>query len=169
MNDPFDPAHIADDFRQFIAGFNSLILATVSSDGLPESSYAPFIHINGRFYIYVSELAGHTRNLLAAAGNNQPSASLLWIEPEDQARNIFARKRATISASVTEIPRSHDNSPVILDAMAERFGEMISLIRQLGDFHLIELTPHYAGYVTGFAKAYRLEGEGLTVVSQQKR
>ncbi|WP_221796742.1 HugZ family protein [Oceanobacter mangrovi] len=157
-------AQIRDDFHAFISGFNSLILATVSADGLPESSYAPFIQLDGRFYIYISELASHTQNLLV-----KPVASLLLIEAEQDARNLFARKRATIQVHAQVISRDAEDWQRILDQMAEQLGDMIGLVRQLTDFHLFELQPQSAGFVVGFGKAYRLEGDGLAEVTLQQR
>ncbi|WP_084644919.1 HugZ family pyridoxamine 5'-phosphate oxidase [Oceanobacter kriegii] len=157
-------AQIRDDFHAFIGGFNSLTMATVNANGEPESSYAPFIQQDGCFYVFLSELASHTQNLKA-----NPNVSLFWIEPEDQARNIFARTRATVFANADVIDRASDDGQVILDAMEEQLGNTMQVLRGLGDFHLFELTPQHGAYVTGFAKAFRLEGEGLQqVVHQQK-
>ena len=44
---------------------NTVILSTISEDKLPNSSYAPaFVDDNNNFYIYISSLSQHTRNLL---------------------------------------------------------------------------------------------------------
>ena len=157
-------AQIRDDFYAFIGGFNSLTMATVNANGEPESSYAPFIQQDDCFYVFLSELASHTQNLKANS-----SVSLFWIEPEDQARNIFARTRATVFASADVIDRASDDGQAILDAMEEQLGNTVQVLRGLGDFHLFKLTPKHGAYVTGFAKAFRLEGEGLEQVVHQGR
>lgn len=155
---------IRQDFQAFLTQFQSVILATVSADGRPESSYAPYLYHNGCFYIYVSELAAHTRNLLVSS-EACPDVSLMWIESEQETRNVFARKRATIHATAQAVPRDSEAWADLMGLMAERLGDTIGLIRPLTDFHLFELTPHSASYVTGFAKAYRLEGETLELRS----
>jgi len=91
---------IYNEFKDFITGFESVILGTISKDSKPESSYAPVLQHNNRFYIYVSELSSHTQNLI-----DVPKASLLFIEPEQEAKHLFARKRATINTDVNHIER----------------------------------------------------------------
>jgi putative heme iron utilization protein len=161
---------ISDDFHAFIAGFNSLTMATVNASGEPESSYAPFIQQDGCFYVFLSELASHTRNLQA-----NPNVSLFWIEPEERARNIFARTRATVYACAEVVEQADRGDAdlassernIILDAMAQHLGPTLQVLRGLGDFHLFRLMPQHGSYITGFAKAYRLEGEGLRQVVHQ--
>ncbi len=50
--------------RAFIAGFRTAVLATSSDDGSPHASYAPFVFSGPSFYVFVSNLAVHTRNLI---------------------------------------------------------------------------------------------------------
>ncbi len=161
-------AKIRDDFHAFIGGFKSLTMATVNANGEPESSYAPFIQQDGYFYVFLSELASHTQNLLSSK-DGEANVSLFWIEPEDQARNIFARTRATVFASAEVIDRASDDGQAVLDAMEEQLGNTMQVLRGLGDFHLFRLTSKHGAYVTGFAKAFRLEGEGLEQVVHQGR
>ena len=69
----------------------SLFLSTLSVDGKPNGSYAPYIvDEKGYFYIFVSRLASHTRDLL-----ENPELSILLAEDEGDARQLFARKRAS--------------------------------------------------------------------------
>ena len=154
-----------DEYQQFIAGFNSVILATASltDDGTaePEASYAPVLQQDDCFYIYVSALALHTRNLL-----QHKTASLLFIEDEAQAQNLFARRRATLQVSAQEIARGSEQWQQLLQAMEDKHGKMVSLLRTLTDFHLLKLTPVSGGYTAGFGKAYRLVGEGLRQLEQ---
>jgi heme iron utilization protein len=61
-------------YHELMESEQTLLLSTASTKGVPDISYAPFVRDNaGIFYIYVSELAGHTVNLL-----NNPLASLLF-------------------------------------------------------------------------------------------
>lgn len=157
-----------DEYQQFIAGFNSVILATASinEDGAaePEASYAPVLQQGDYFYIYVSALAVHTRNLL-----QHKTASLLFIEDEAQAQNLFARRRASLQVTADEIARDTDEWQQLLQAMEDKHGKMVSLLRTLTDFHLLRLTPLSGGYTAGFGKAYRLTGEGLRQLEQVTR
>lgn len=157
-------AGIQQEFREFIAAFASAQLATVNAERWPEASYAPLLQHEQKFYIYVSELAAHTQNLLA-----RPQASLLFIEDERQARNVFARQRAVLQVSATEISRDSGHWQQILQRMEDRFGSTMELLRSLPDFHLFALTPQSGSYVKGFGKAYRLQGEDLAQITHQQR
>lgn len=151
---------IYDDFNQFIDGFKSVVMATINKTSEPESSYAPVLKYDGKFYVYISELSNHTSNLL---GN--PQASLLFIESEDGAKHLFARKRATLKTRARHIKRSESEWESILGLLEEKFGKIIGMLKPLEDFHLFELIPDSAGYVRGFAQAYRLEGSDLSKVA----
>lgn len=154
---------IADDFYCFIETFQSAILATVNPAGTPDASYAPILQQNGHFYIFISELAQHTDNLIKT-----PAASLLFIEPEEAASDLFARKRATLTVSARQIQRDDTRWLELIDEMENQFGEMISVLRNLSDFHLFELTPSKANFVKGFAQAYTLEGEQFQNIQHRK-
>ncbi|WP_430460640.1 HugZ family protein [Thalassolituus sp. LLYu03] len=161
-------AELFAEYQQFIAGFNSVILATasVNQDGYaePESSYAPVLQHDDCFYIYVSALALHTRNLL-----QYKTASLLFIEDEAQAQNLFARRRVTLQVSAQEVARDSEQWQILLQAMQDKHGKMVGLLRTLNDFHLLKLTPVSGGYTAGFGKAYRLVGEGLNQLEPVSR
>ena len=73
------------EYLNFLKKFRSLQLSTIGKNGRPESSYAPFVvDQNNQFYIYISALARHTKNLL-----HDSRAGIMFIEPEEQAENIF--------------------------------------------------------------------------------
>ncbi|MCB6183919.1 pyridoxamine 5'-phosphate oxidase family protein [Leeia sp. TBRC 13508] len=141
----------------FPSQFASLQLATVSASGEPEASYAPFVEKDGRYYIFVSELAAHTHNL-----RHHPQCSALFIEDETSASHVFGRKRLTLSCEVTHCPRDEAKFDVVLNAFEEKFGRFIEVLRKLADFHLYELQPVRGAFVAGFAKAFVLEGNGLS-------
>lgn len=147
------------DFDKFLNQHKTVILGTLSPNMESEASYAPYIRRGGRFYIYVSELAKHTHNLLE---NNQ--LTLLFIEDEQNAKNIFARKRATIKAQARHIDRESGEWNDVMDQYGETLGETAQNLRALHDFHLFELNPIKANYVRGFAQAYELTGEALREV-----
>lgn len=136
----------ADDFR---SEFQTLLLATVDDDGTPVASYAPFALINDCYGIYVSELAAHTANLISGR-----PASLLFIESEENAAHLFARRRLTISCMPQVTKRDSSEFNVIVDALQSKFGEFMTHMRTLKDFHAVRLEPTYASYVKGFAQAY---------------
>ncbi|BBN58642.1 HugZ family protein [Hydrogenovibrio marinus] len=144
----------------FIDGFQTVVLATLNKNSEPDSSYAPVFQENQRFYIYISELASHTFNLL-----ENPRASMLFIEPEEKADHLFARQRVTIRVNAATVERDSEQWADILNKMEGKFGEIIQMLRPLEDFHLFELTPESINYVRGFAQAYTLTGDDLDEVT----
>jgi putative heme iron utilization protein len=146
------------DFVTFKAKIKTLSLSTLTATGRPNISYAPFIEDeNGCFYLFLSQLASHTQDLL-----NQPMASILLIEDEQDARQLFARRRISYDCDVSIVQSGEACYSDRLDKFEQSFGSIIPLLRSLPDFILFKLTPTEGRYVQGFGKAYQLTGEHLT-------
>jgi len=144
-------------FDSFKQSVKTLQLSTLTTEGKPNASYSPFIEDDsGNFYIFVSQLAGHTQDLLS-----NPQASILLIQDEVETRQIFARKRISYQCDVIAIPPNDPRYDSILDSMEKRFGNIMELLRNLPDFILFQLTPYQGQYVKGFGKAFKLKGKGL--------
>ena len=156
-------ATIAHEAHEFMRGFQSLTLATSDTQGKPEASYATFVQIGHKLYIYVSELAVHCANL-----QQSQRCSAMFIENEEEAKTVFARRRFTLQCTTTEIARDSAVFNAALDAFRAKFGKFIDMIAPLTDFHLYELSPSLGSYVSGFAKAYHLVGEDLRTVAHRK-
>ncbi|MDD2759011.1 MAG: pyridoxamine 5'-phosphate oxidase family protein [Methylomonas sp.] len=144
-----------DDCERLISSHKTLLMATRSPDGHADISYAPYVREGNSFYIFVSEMAKHTNNLLA-----HPEASILFIEEEADACNLFARKRLTLDCQVREVQNGDPEYVRQLLAMTERFGEIVEVLRTLKDFHLLALTPSRGQFVAGFGKTFALDGNG---------
>jgi heme iron utilization protein len=139
-------------YHELIASQQTLLLSTASANGVPDLSYAPFVRDHaGVFYIYVSEMASHTANL-----QNNPQASILFIRPESESRNLFARERAVLSCSLNEISRDSQIYTERIEAMLDKFGEVVSVLRSLPDFHLFALRPETGRYIVGFGRAFTI-------------
>ena len=146
------------DFVIFKSKIKTLSLSTLTEDGRPNTSYAPFIEDrSGHFYLFLSQLANHTQDLL-----KQPIASILLIEDEQDARQLFARQRISYDCDVDIIQPEDSCYSEHLDNFEKSFGSIIPLLRNLPDFILFKLTPIAGRYVQGFGKAYQLTGEHLT-------
>ena len=144
-------------YHKLIASQQTLLLSTASAVGVPGISYAPFTRDEaGVFYIFVSEMACHTSNLL-----DNPQASILFIRPESECRNLFARERAVVCCSVKEILRENEVYTDRLQALQDQFGEVVSMLRSLSDFHLFALRPESGRFVIGFGRAFAINvGDG---------
>ena len=135
--------------REFLQGFSSLLLASTDDAGAPEISYSPFILAHETFFILVSELSGHTANL-----RHQQQASVMFIENESEASNIYTRRRLIIQCTTKEHDRNDTRWISLLPLFRERFGETISVIETLADFVLMELEPVNGRWITGFGQAF---------------
>lgn len=150
-------ASIVAEAGEFLAAFRSLSMATVSADGVPDASYAPFVRIDDNaFYVNLSELSTHTGNLLST-----PRASVLFLQPEDDSKQLFARKRLSFDVDAEIESRDSARWCQVMDLFAGKFGDVMDLIRPLQDFKLFRLKPRSAVYVRGFAQAYAIAGPEL--------
>ncbi|MGZ5006376.1 MAG: HugZ family pyridoxamine 5'-phosphate oxidase [Methylobacter sp.] len=139
-------------YRMLVASQQTLLLSTASANGVPDISYAPFVRDDeGVFFIYVSEMASHTINLL-----NNPQASVLFIRPESDSPNLFARERAVLSCRAVEICREDAIYAERIQALQDKFGEVVSVLSSLPDFHLFALRPESGRYVIGFGRAFSI-------------
>jgi putative heme iron utilization protein len=153
MNETENLDDIAIDCHKLIASQQTLLLSTATANGTPDISYAPFVQDQaGCFYIFVSELASHTANLLL-----NPQASVMFIRPESESHNLFARERAVFGCKVKEIAHDDEIYIIQLQALSAKFGEVVSLLRSLSDFHLFALHPENGRYVVGFGRAYIID------------
>ncbi|MFK5950701.1 MAG: pyridoxamine 5'-phosphate oxidase family protein [Methylococcales bacterium] len=142
-------------YRKLVQSQQTLILSTVTTEGKPESSYAPYVRDEqGVFYIYVSELATHTQNMLKTA-----FASILFIQAEKECKNLFARKRVVFDCSIKEVKSQDECYYKQMLIMKETFGETIELLQSLSDFHLLALTPVNGKYIAGFGKVFSINLE----------
>jgi len=144
-------------FIEFKQTQKTLQLSTLTAEGKPNGSYSPFIvDKRGNYYIFVSQLASHTQDLLV-----NPQASILLIQDEAETRQIFARRRISYQCDVEVVTQDDADYLPMLDTMEQRFGNVVELLRSLPDFILFRLKPYQGQYVKGFGKAYKLTGEGL--------
>jgi putative heme iron utilization protein len=149
------------EFSEFIDSFKSTQLATVDENGLPHASYAPVLRKEHCFYIYVSGLARHTRNLESAS-----RTALLFVEDESSTSEIFARRRATFDCRVLAIPRDTPTWKSLIVDFYSRFGTIMNLLRDLPDFQFFKLKPISAIYVKGFGKTFTIGGNDLDLMVQ---
>ena len=147
------------EIQLFRESFETLLMSTSNASGLPEASYAGYIEEQGDYYVYTSDLATHTGNL-----KENPQCSILFIENEHAASHLLARKRLTYVCDVSEVSRTSSHFDKIFEKLTERFGFVMSNLKDMTDFHLFRLKPKSGRFVSGFAKAYTLTGDDLTTV-----
>jgi len=146
LNQPSVQSEVLAEIKKLVESKNTLQLATVNEHGKPNASYAPFVCCDDGYYILISEMAMHTKNILV-----NPKASLMIIEDESEADNLHSRKRLTLDATALLV--SHET--------IDRLGDTVNTLVQLSDFHLIHLQPKQGLYVKGFGKAYPVSSNDL--------
>ena len=150
-----DLAKIQEEYEQMLGALQSIQLATVDAAGKPTASYSPAVlDENRNVYIYVSEIADHTENLLETG-----KASFMIIEDESAAHQIFARKRISFSAQASTIERGTPAWEAMLGRFEEKFGRVVKHLKDMEDFHLIRLEPANGRLVLGFGRAYSISAD----------
>jgi putative heme iron utilization protein len=147
---------LQEEVLSFIASRKSLQLSSITKEGKPYASYAPFAIGDECLYVLLSEIAVHAINLQA-----NPEASVLILEDEDSAGELFARIRVNYSMTVDMIDLDDEQWQKGIDILAERHGERIGNLSELNDFKLFKLSPTGGRYVKGFGRAYMLAGGSL--------
>jgi len=140
----------------FINSKKTLQLATVDVKAKPNASYAPFVYFEQGFYVLISELARHTQNIL-----NNPSASLMLIEEESEAKDLYARVRLTFDAEAVIVSRETQQWQDVIELMINRLGNTVQGLSQFTDFHLVKLKVKQGLYVKGFGQAYQVLANDL--------
>ncbi|AZL84966.1 MULTISPECIES: heme utilization protein HutZ [Aliivibrio] len=144
------------EIQEFRDSKKTLQLATVDSEGKPNVSYAPFVLLNDGYYVLISEIARHARNLM-----QNTDVSLMLIEDEESSKLLFARKRLTFDATAILIDRDEDKWQEAVTQMRLRFGEIIDGLSSLEDFKMFRLKPIKGLFVKGFGQAFQVSGDDL--------
>lgn len=143
--------------KEFIQTIQTAIIGTLDSKGQPFSSYAPYIYDNHRFYVYISDIATHAKNIQA-----NPNASLFFVEDESKTDNLFARKRVSLQCDSQKIERASERFEEVLGLFAEKFdAKMVATLQKMLDFNLYEFQTIYGEATFGFGKAYFVGGEHM--------
>lgn len=148
-----DPQSTCDSLK---ARMKTVQLATLGDNAEPHCGYTPFIFDGPDLIVFISQLAVHTRDLLA-----NPSVGVMLIDDEQDSNNLFARCRVRYQCTAIVIRPEEDAYTRLLDQYHERQGKVVSLIRQLPDFVLFRLRPKSGVLVMGFGDAYSIEGDNM--------
>ena len=152
---------IAPKVKELVANSKSIILGTVDAEGNPNSSYAPFVNIDNKFYILVSFMARHTKNL-----RDQKKGSMMFIADESNSKQIYARERLTFDVAITQVARDSDQWNTVVEKLKETHGKVVEVIAPMEDFILLALNPVKGSYVNGFGSAYFVD-ENLDVLEHR--
>lgn len=150
--------------KNFISKIKTAVIATIDENKHPFSSYAPYIYDNNRFYIYISNIATHAKNIQA-----NPNASLFFIEDESKSENLFARKRISLQCTSLKIDRDTERFEEVLDLFGAKFDtSMVEMLKKMTDFNLFELEVKSGEATFGFGEAYNIGGDKMNELVERK-
>ena len=132
-------------------------LGTIGDDGAPFVSMVPFAlePSLGCFVIHVSDLAGHTGNLLA-----RPTVSLMVMESETVGEPVHTLPRVTFEGVAAVLEPNSAGWRNCRACYLRRFPEA-ELMASLPDFRFFSIEVKSARQVAGFASARSIDGEEL--------
>ncbi len=129
----------------------SILISSLNNDGCPEISYAPFVKHQDKIYLYLSRAAKHYDNLSL---NQQ--CSVMAIEDEELAQNIFARNRVSFQCESKKIESVEQTIETLFE---QRHGDkMLAMFKKM-DFDWFELTIEKGRLVKGFGQAFDIMKE----------
>ena len=143
--------------NELLIPFKSTVLGTLSSNGYPFSSYAPFYYDGEVVYVFISNIATHAKNM-----QTTKKASAFFVEDESITENIFKRKRISLQCDVTKISRESEKFQSIMkNFQAKHSDGTLTMLMGMNDFNLYALTPIYGEATFGFGEAYNIGGEKM--------
>lgn len=140
----------------FLNNFQSVVISTLNEDKTPFTSYAPFIKKDSKYYVYISTMARHTRNM-----EKDNNTSLFFVEDEKTAGNIFARKRVVLECNSKRLARDNDKFEELMDNFEEVHGKTVQMLRGMKDFSIYEFQVKGGEAIFGFGEAYDVGGENF--------
>ena len=152
------PAH-AHPLRDLLRAQPVASLGTLH-EGRPYVSMVPFAMLPGHahFVIHVSQLAAHTRDMLAS-----PQVSLLVIAPPAPGVIPQELARVTIQGEAAQLARGTPGHDAAKAAYLARFPDSAQTFG-FADFSLFAIAPTSIRFVGGFARATTLTPETLARV-----
>ncbi|WP_417348567.1 heme utilization protein HutZ [Ferrimonas sp.] len=148
------------EIEEFKTKAQTLMLATLDREGVPNVSYAPFAQGAEGFYILISDMARHGMNLKV-----NKALSVMLVQDESEAKTVFARKRLTFDVQAQHVARESEGFAAGIAALESRFGDMAENLSKLADFNLYCLRPSKGLFVKGFGQAFAIGGDDLNQVS----
>ena len=133
----------------------SLMISSLGKDQNPEISYAPFVMLDNKIYVYLSKAANHYYNL-----RDNHKCSVMIIEDESAAKTIFARARVSFNCESNMMDSVSDEIFSKFDEVHD--AKMMSMFKKM-DFDMFELEIKSGKLVKGFGQAYEVKFVGEKV------
>lgn len=123
--------------------------------GAPFVSMVPYALVADGFIVHVSELAAHTKDMLADA-----RVSLMIAEAEDGGKSPLGLMRVTVQGRAQRVSTGSADLPELKAAYLARFPDAEQMFG-FADFSIFLIRPEAARFVAGFGQAHSLSAESL--------
>ena len=161
MSEEYTPEEVheslAHETAELIDTIQTVELATVDKDGMPDIGYQPYIITETGMYIYVSKIATNARNMI----EGQPTKAM-FIEDEQVSKILLARQRVLFNLkNVRAIERDGDEFETVMEQFHAKYGNVYNQLRTMTDFQMLHFDFGSGSFVRGFAQAFRRTDEGI--------
>ena len=155
-------AELNTQLAQLLRARKTAALGTLRA-GAPFVSMVPYaLAADGSgFIVHVSELAAHTKDMLADA-----RVSLLVCEDEGAGKSPLALMRLTVQGEARRLTPDAAELPGLRAAYLARFPDAEPMFG-FGDFSMFRIRPEAARFVAGFGQAHSLSGATLMQLLRQ--
>lgn len=123
-------------------------ISSLNQEGFPQASYAPYVMIDDKIYIYISKVAEHYANL-----EKNKNISLMIIEDESNSKILFARKRVSFKGEANKISEPPHKVKELFEEIHSK--NMMETLYNM-DFDFFEIQIKEGRLVEGFGKAFKL-------------
>ena len=156
-------AELSERMAQLLQQRSTAALGTLR-DAAPFVSMVPYaIAADGSgFVVHVSELAAHTKDMLADA-----RVSLLVAEAEGGGKSPLGLMRVSVQGLAQRIPADSPNLSESKIAYLARFPDAEPMFG-FADFSIFLIRPVSVRFVAGFGEAHSLSAETLAQLLQQR-
>ena len=126
--------------------FQSVMISSLTKENEPFASYTPYVKVENSYYVIMSKIAQHYENVM-----HHPLMTIMFLEDESSAHNIFFRKRLTyvVETSITEDAN-------IKTAFINRFGGFVERLFQM-DFVMVKCVIKQGHFIIGPGQAYHVD------------
>lgn len=134
--------------KEILNSQKTIMISSVDESGFPQISYSPYVMLDDKIYIYISQIADHYKNI-----ENNGNVSLMLIEDESKSKNLFARSRVSFRGVAKKVS---DVSESIKNQFEEIHGKDMMNVLYKMDFDFFEINLLGGRLVKGFGQAFEL-------------
>ena len=149
---------LSSDIARFQTNARTLQLACALMDEVPCLTYAPFIYMEGHFFILLNR-SQHSAEVL----EQKRKAAVMIIEDESRSRRLLARRHLRYSVSTTHVPEHSLYWKAAMAQLNKQFGGYKAQ-EDHSEQTLFCLTPYEGTYSQSNGEQVHLDDEALAQI-----